>query len=280
MTDILRKLQLTQCEMLDEIVRVCEENNLRYFLIGGTLLGAVRHKGFIPWDDDLDITMPREDYEKFCSISQTKLKNNYFLHSIDTDEKYWLRFAKVRKKGTLFDEQSIKCLKTHKEIYIDIFPLDNSNEYKNIFKTIREFLIVAISIMIYEKLHIKPVRPRKTLAGDLYFNLFHIIAIPFSIKKLQLFQKKLMTFCNKKKAIYYLNYGSNYNLLKQTIPVEKYEPAVKLEFEGKLYSAPNDYDYILNRIYGDYMTLPPIEKRTSLHLPNIIVFGDENIEEI
>ena len=94
---VLRKLQLTQLEILTEVVRICHSNKLRYYLIGGTLLGAIRHKGFIPWDDDLDIAMPRKDFVKFISICRTELNSRYFLHYYTTDFNYYLPFAKVRK---------------------------------------------------------------------------------------------------------------------------------------------------------------------------------------
>jgi len=124
----LKRLQNIEYEILQEIVRICEKNNLSYFLIGGTLLGAVRHKGFIPWDDDLDIAIPRKDYEKFLKICQTQLNSDYFLHCNKTDPDYWLPFAKVRKKNTLFDEKSITSIETHKGIYNDVFPLDNAKK--------------------------------------------------------------------------------------------------------------------------------------------------------
>ena len=92
----LIKLHQSEIKILDEIVRICDKYNLQYFLIGGTLLGAVRHKGFIPWDDDLDIAMPRNDYEKFISISKNELKDDFILDDISTNEQYWQIFAKVR----------------------------------------------------------------------------------------------------------------------------------------------------------------------------------------
>ena len=103
--DILRKLQLTQLEIAKEIRRVCEENDIRYFLCCGSFLGAVRHQGFIPWDDDFDIGMLREDYERFCRIAPEKLKPEYCLQSWHTDSRYALPFAKVRKRGTLLLER-------------------------------------------------------------------------------------------------------------------------------------------------------------------------------
>ena len=98
---------MCQQKILDEIVRICDNYNLRYFLIGGTLLGAVRHKGYIPWDDDLDISMPRKDYNQFIEIAKKQLSQNFKLDCKYTNNKYWLPFIKVRMKDTSFDENSL-----------------------------------------------------------------------------------------------------------------------------------------------------------------------------
>ena len=102
--DVLRKVQLVQLEMMKEIDRVCRENHIRYFLYRGTFLGAVRHQGFIPWDDDMDIAMLREDYEAFCRIAPEKLNPKYCLQNWHTDPNYALPFGKIRKRNTLYTE--------------------------------------------------------------------------------------------------------------------------------------------------------------------------------
>ena len=121
----LRELQLVELEILLEVDRVCRENGIEYFLDGGTALGAVRHGGFIPWDDDIDIGMTRENYEKFLEIAPEKLKNDYFLQTRKTDKKAPYMYAKVRKNGTVFMEWNKRNLDMHHGIYIDIFPYDN-----------------------------------------------------------------------------------------------------------------------------------------------------------
>lgn len=263
-SEVLRRLQLTLVEILDEIVRICESNNLRYYLVGGTLLGAIRHKGFIPWDDDLDIAMPRQDYERFCELCKTQLDSKYFLHNAQTDDKYWLIFGKIRKKGTEINEKSIKNIDTEKGIYVDIFPLDNAPVER---KRTRTKIIKIISNVIYFKsgIELNYSRKQKLIA--------HMLA-PLSIKFLNRIQLKLMTLDENKNYPYYINYGSNYDTLKQTIPKDKYEPYKLAEFENKQYRVPNDTDYVLRRIYNDYMELPPVEKRVFRHKPEYIDFGE------
>ena len=120
----LKKLHEVGLEILLEIDRVCKKYDIPYFLCGGTLLGSIRHKGFIPWDDDIDIGMLRNDYEKFeeCYIKEHSKK--YYLHSIKTDEDYWLSFIKIQKNNTTINEKFIEKLDTHKGIFVDIFPFD------------------------------------------------------------------------------------------------------------------------------------------------------------
>ena len=265
--ETLRQLQHTQVEILDEIVRLCDKHHLRYYLAEGTLLGAARHRGFIPWDDDLDIAMPREDYERFLKICETDLDSRYFAHSCHTDENYWLIFAKVRKKGTLIDEYNIRNLSVPKGIYVDIFPLDSVTSEAGFLKRLRTKCIKKIyAVISYKKELDLPMTP--------FIRLVLLLTKPLSMYRFSRFAERLMRKQNHRKADYYVNYGSYYKTEKQTILKSKYEPAVELMFEGKPYTVPRDYDYVLRRAYGDYMQLPPVEKRVQQHKPEYIDFGD------
>lgn len=263
--EILRQLQLTEAEMLSEIARICDENSLNYYLIGGTLLGAVRHKGFIPWDDDLDIAMPRKDYEKFKVLCQTELNEKYYLHSIDTDPKYWVSFIKIRKKDTIFEPMQDKTIDTpYKGVYVDVFPLDNAKKERSLFQDFQAGICKALTSFQYRRR--KATMPTKTPA--LIVIAWPILSL-FPIKKISKIIDWVMQWDKKESDQYYANIGSNINIHKQTIEKVRFNPPSKLEFEGKLYSAPKEYDYVLTRLYGDYMVLPPEEKRVT-HKPNRI----------
>lgn len=264
--DVLYKLQQTQLEILLEVTEICNRNKLKYFLIGGTLLGAVRHKGFIPWDDDLDIAMPRKDYEEFIKICKTELSDKYFLHHYSTDDKYWLPFLKIRKNNTIFDEEMIEAIECHKGIFIDIFPLDNANKQTSIFQDIQVKICKSLTTIIMIKRKIKFNRKIK-LSTKLMASLIGIIPI----KTLNRIQTYIMSLNKHEEAKFYLNIGSNYNYIKQTIEKDRYLPATKLEFEKYYFSAPKDWDYILKRIYKDYMVLPD-EKDRYTHKPKKIIF--------
>lgn len=263
--EYLPELHKTEVEILDEIVRICNKFNLTYYLIGGTLLGAVRHKGFIPWDDDLDIAMPRKDYDKFCQLCTAELDTKYYLHSIDTDPEYWLPFVKIRKKNTLFNEQNIAEIHARKGIFVDIFPLDDAKCETSFEQRVRTKAIKRLASVITMK--------RGILRGvTVRQKLFLLAMKPFSIATVMKWQRCLMMKQNGKGGDYYINFGSNYNTVKQTILKSKYDPTSRVEFCGKMYDTMNDYTYFLERIYGaNYMQLPPVEKRIT-HRPVCISF--------
>ena len=144
----LRKVQLVQLEIAKEIKAICERNNIEFFLESGTLLGAVRHGGFIPWDDDLDLGMTRSNYNKFIECASKELDNKYFLQTVDTDENYPLAFCKIRKNNTIYMEKAHEHTSFHNGIFVDVFPYDNIPDDDKIFKKIKKRLKFAKRIML------------------------------------------------------------------------------------------------------------------------------------
>ncbi len=268
----LKKLHEVQVEILEEIVRICQKHGLEYYLIGGTLLGAVRHKGYIPWDDDIDIAMPRKDYEKFFDIAKVELGPEYYTHYYRNDENYWLPFGKVKRRKTLFLEPYNDGLghdTANLGIYVDIFPLDDSKKESG-FQRVQARIMFGIWAMLIIKR--KENRERK--------NIFkRLLSAMFSKRFLQRLQQRIMGMCNGKNKPYYVNFPCQYGIVKQTIAKSSYSPPSRLEFEGKQYSAPSDWDYFLRRIYGDdYMQLPPPEKRVT-HNPTRLSFNTDGPDE-
>lgn len=260
----LGRLHAVLLEMALEFKRICEKHNLQYYLIGGTLLGAVRHQGFIPWDDDFDVGMPRPDYDKFIDICSSELDSRFYLHCIENDSKYWQRFAKIRKNGTEFNERSISKIDTHKGIFIDIFPIDNiPNDSGNLLK-LQSYLISLLSSLIFRKRKlILGNKPGKVETVLIYFTA------PFSIKQLSVFQQYVMKYYKNYQTKYWISFGSHYSYEKEAMNKELYMPHIELPFEGFLFRAPENYDYVLSRLFGDYMKLPPLNQRISKHYTEI-----------
>ena len=266
--DILRKLQLTELRILKDVVKVLEKEKLSYFLVGGTLLGAVRHKGFIPWDDDLDIGMPRKDYNRFISMGAKALGEEYFLHCHKTDSTFWLPYAKVRMNNTVFDEPSIAGIKTHKGIFIDVFPLDNAKRQTSLFQKIQAYISKNLSTIIIWRKGVDVEQDKRFFVRA----AFHVSKI-FSIKFLNNIVQGVMSLNRNNDSEYFVGLASYYNYVKQTIPKNKYIPSKELEFEDGIFKVPRDYDYILRQVYGDYMKIPPIDERIT-HNPVELHFVD------
>lgn len=264
----LKKLREVQIEILNEIKRICEKNNIKYFLVGGTLLGAIRHKGFIPWDDDLDIGMLREDYEKFQKCCKKDLDKKYFLHSINTDENYWLPFIKIRKNNTLFDEEFIKDFKCKsKGIFIDIFPMDYVSDIRIIAK-IKKLFISCITEAIFVKRNLRTIKECRKPIISKFFTIF-------SCNRLFKMQRKISI--SKKTTSHIMCYGGAYSFEKEYLPANLVTPLKNVLFEKSEYPAFNDCDLYLTSLYGNYMELPPVEKRVN-HCAYVISFDITNEE--
>jgi len=283
---VLRRLQLVELEILKEAVRVCETNKLQYFLIGGTLLGAVRHKAFIPWDDDVDIAMPRRDYEQFLSLCREQLGPEYYVHCSCTDPFYWLPFAKVRKHDTVFDEVDLAHLAVPKGIFVDVFPLDNANSQANPFHRIQAGAVTTLgTIILYRKglFFSRDIRRETTSVRTFLKALLKVLVVsasyPLSMHTLSRLQQRVMSWNGNDEASCYVSLGSHYRCFRQAIPKSTYLPPTEVEFEGRMFSAPRDWDHILRRIYGDYMELPPEGQRTT-HNPVRISFETDGQEDV
>ena len=155
----LRDMQLAELDLLDFFANICEENNLTYYLIGGTLLGAIRHKGFIPWDDDIDVGMPRKDYQKFVNIMNTEKSESYVFNCGENDASSFLMHGKLKIKGTTIEQPDYSIRDNKSEIFIDIFPFDNAPDLKIKrfylswkISLIRKVLLLKLDYDLYSKL--------------------------------------------------------------------------------------------------------------------------------
>lgn len=267
--ELLQRLHEVETEMLVEIDRVCRKNNINYYMIAGTLLGAVRHKGFIPWDDDMDITMSRADFKRFLEVSEKDLCPDYYIECDETNPDYWYAIPKVCKKNTVFKNIQDSGLDENIGIYIDIFMLDNVPKADSKIQAVRASLANLIQATMSNRKTNFNVKDM-----SLKSRLFYYLTKPMSIGKLAAWRKRIITHYGDE-CEYYTNLASRYGRIKQTMRKDVYYPPVELEFDGHKFLAPNKYEYVLERLYGDYMKLPDEDKRRTTHRIFALDFGDD-----
>lgn len=264
----LRQLQLCELEILQEFVRICQKHDLNYYLIAGTLLGAVRHQGFIPWDDDIDVVMLRKDYDRFAEICKEELDSKYFYQSPDTDPHYFLTYAKLRKNDTEVFEERFQHSEFHKGVFLDVFPLD----YCPKPGLICHFLFNVLAVMNYRGQidSGEEYIPYKELSGKFGYAVLRM----FSPRRLVLLRKKLLRLSaalSRKK--YVASYAGAYGYYKDVYPCECYRSGATAVFEEGSYAVPADPQSFLTQIFGDdFMQIPPPEKRyTHIDVSKIVL---------
>lgn len=255
----VEELKILQLDILKKIADYCELNNLTYFLAYGTLLGAVRHKGYIPWDDDVDIMMPRKDYNIFLEHFNGKVPNLVVV-APELNLEYYAPYANVYDDRTILDEDIVSHKRCPIGIKIDVFPLDNIPSDKELYKELRRK-------SAYDTVRLST----KTRKLSFYHGMERIkLAINkarFSFESIKKIQKRHLELINDEK------YNSDGDSIDVTVvnsrdvcaPKKMFFPASKLMFEGLEFSVPNDYDGWLRLNYGDYMQLPPENERIAKH---------------
>lgn len=268
------KLHLLHSEllnMLKEFDKICSENNLRYSLAGGTLLGAIRHKGFIPWDDDVDIVMPHPDYENFISIVKEKYYNDYTIADIreNTCATLFVKFCKI---GTKLVEVANAGTSFNSNFFIDIFPVENTpNNLKERakigkkFNRYRKMLLCAISYKYPSTLLKQAAKESKILRKEYSKKRFlGFLACLYGYKRLIAKLDKLSRY--KEKGDYFvIPFGARYydfELYKS----DYFDKLIDADFEGCKFKISHRYEEYLKLMYGDYMKLPPVESRRPCHI--------------
>ena len=251
----LRQLQKTELEILIELDRICRKYNIQYSLDGGTLLGAIRHKGFIPWDDDIDVIMLRKEYVKFWSACRKELdQERFFFQDYRTDPYYRWGYAKIRRKGTEFVRKGQENLKQHTGIFIDLFVVDNVPD-GYVSRRMHHVLCYLIRKILYSE--VGKVNTNNMVVREIY-------QILSKIPRNQVFHVRncLAARTNKTRTELISHYTLEYpKQCRYGLPRKCFDEMVELEFEGRKFFGFKDYHRYLSMYYGDYMTLPPIEKR-------------------
>lgn len=277
----LKKIQNLELDILKEFIIFCDKHKLTYFLIAGSALGAVRHKGFIPWDDDLDIGMPRKDYEKFLTIAETELTDKYYIINAEKYDTYPLLTTQLALKGTRFVVENFKTLNIPFGIYLDIFPFDNMCDNNN--KAVRH----ARKTWFWGKVQVLSCIPKPYVSfkGFQRSCIWTITtAVYYLMKLLHIHPNKLYKKAKRLSVQFNgqnnkrINFFCDTNCLSNIIKLKELYPLKKGMFEGVEVNLPNKVEAHLTRLYGDYMVMPPAEKRKN-HYPYVLDFGEYNEKE-
>lgn len=262
-TDI-KEIQMISLEILKFIDKICRKNKITYSICGGTLLGAIRHKGFIPWDDDIDIMMPRPEYERFLQImdEDSNTNNKYkCLHYGKEFPNYYYRFAKVVDLSTKLEESTL-INNDDLGIFVDVFPvdgIDNKKAKKYVKKSTFYARMLDHSCRI--KTQYKNVPFFKYLIKKFILTpISKIFGSKYWLKKHENYVKSFNT-----QDFEYGNLYSGGSGIKEMFPIKYFSDLTEIKFEDSVFFAIKEYDKYLCRAYGDYMALPPPEKRVTHH---------------
>ena len=261
---VLQQLQHIELEIYKEVVKICDRHNLTYYMSGGTFLGAVRHKGFIPWDDDMDMYVPRDDYEKLIKILREELPEPYIVQYFAYNKNVHRYFARVENtKVKLIRRHAIKPELSN--AWIDIFPLDGMPEGKirsNLRKIHLLYLRMLMQLSVFDEIvTLNRERPW-------YEKLIVWIAIKTPIQKMLSWEKRSRKLDKALKSFplseskTYMNFMSTYKF-KDLMPKSVYGKGALYQFEDAEFRGPEDYDTFLRKLFGDYMKLPPVEERNN-----------------
>lgn len=253
--------RVAQLQILDKFVEICEAHNLTYFLSGGTLLGAVRHKGFIPWDDDIDVMMPRPDLEKLIEITGCKI-GPYTLCVPDADNPYPYSVYKIYDESFIIEDKEFSDEVFYLPLFIDIFPIEGLPSEDAASK--RFIMRSSLKNILYKMSYHSGIYGKSLKA-----KVFHAVLYPY-VKLMG--KKRLAESLNRYVQKYDYNSCEYVGVVltralayQEKIARKGYMHSVDVEFEGKMYKAPESYQEYLTNLYGDYMQLPPADKQVANH---------------
>lgn len=253
--ETVKEIQVKLAELMDKFHHICQENGLTYYMAYGTMLGAVRHKGFIPWDDDVDVCMPRNDYETFVRLAKENLlEDDLFIKDVSTSEDIIFPYAMlIDKKTTIVYDKSGGIIEG---VYIDIFPLDGAGNSKREMNRANSIAFYNYKKLLYSQEYVKRNNPFLSA-----FNLWVKNKDPYKIyKKLDYILHKKKFENSKYVGVLFTKPYSGHSMEKSI-----FGNPVLYDFEGRKFFGPEKYDEYLTNEFGDYMKLPPVEQRKSHH---------------
>lgn len=278
MIDLLHSIWDAEIETMDVIFDICNKLNLRCYLAYGTLIGAVRHHGFIPWDDDVDLVMPRSDYDVFLNEAEKYFPKNMRLnHYQKTDEKAASSTLKV-------ENTDCQILRTYGSVekwtyaWVDIWPTDAVPDGTIPFLMFKIGTMVRLCLCRLCDIEVKGVNAEeKPLIEDMIINVNKVLRLGKRMSRSKRYQKLESYFRKRrydkcKRTVMIMGDER----FEATVPTSYYGEAVMLDFAGKKYPAPAQYDLLLKQIFGDYMQFPPKEKQVCRHVIDVKKVGDKS----
>lgn len=275
--ETLSKVQAVQKKILKDVLRVCEENKIDVFAVFGTALGVVRHHGFIPWDDDIDVAMFREDFIKFKKVAQRELGQKYEFLTPEINHNYAATVVHFQKRGTKFVSIDTKECDYTQGICIDIFVYDHlaRGRVKKMCQYFETWFLGRLLFLSGKGTVFIPYIGIKKKVAVAICSVIRFLLKLFRVSPLKIYKKfkKISQKYNGKNAEYYVAFETPKPWLNAMSKNDIY-PLKKMKFDDFYINVPNNVDGHLKRIFGDYMKLPPVEKRVN-HRPYLIEFGDE-----
>ena len=266
-----KKIWAVELQLLNELLRVCDKHNIRVYVYAGTLLGAVRHGGFIPWDDDADVCLLHDDYVKLCEVATTEFKDPYFFQNALTDRKYFFRYARLRKSdttGLIIGQESPDY---NNGIFLDVFILNGLTDNKFLLKKqLFEMKITwklcraYIADLSQKSFYKRPFIWFAQFVEKILFKYEWLVELNSKVQgRYDYSAKKVALMTHGKKMM------SEYWCAKEDFGEPDY-----MQFENLMVPVPSNYKTFLNNAYGDYMEFPPLEERGKWH-DNVIVFAPD-----
>lgn len=277
--EVLEKVQHMEKQILGKFIEICQKYDLKYFAAFGTLLGAVRHQGFIPWDDDIDVAMPRKDYERFLQVASSECGDDYFIQTPESDPEYHLFFGKMRMENTVFIESSLQKAGSRTGFYIDIFPYDAIPDSDDEMRTqVRKAERLAAFFSIYrsKEPQIGSYGTFKTGILSIIWKTLHYGMHILGVSGSRLWRQCQQNFTKYENANVKRRTCFCMNAQKWVVFEKEIERLVDMPFEDITIKVPVEYDRILKRNYGNYWELPPKEQRVN-HMPSAIQFPGEKL---
>lgn len=266
-TEKQKKVWAVELDLLNELLIVCKKHEIKVHVFAGSLLGTVRHKGFIPWDDDIDVCMTRPEFEKFLKVAPLEFKHPYFLQTALSDREYFFAYARLRNSLTTGYVTEYSEGEYNQGIFIDVFVLDGYIENEKLFKKQMKYRSVMLKLaQFYRDNYIKS-NPIKIMVSRLLKTL-----LPYE-EFVEKYYKNITRYNSQTQRLSMITHSfffiSRYYCMKSDL-----DNTIYMDFEGLKVPVPAEYKTILKNTYGNYMELPPIEKRGMWHSGQIVYDPD------